>query len=106
MNVVLERWAENIKKLKLSNFLELTKILKTLTTIFGIKFVNIRFVIEFNVSVSVMDKISNYPSNSTRTQDAHYFRNRGPSIKYATLEGEGVREGVTVCDRGRGVKSM
>ena len=26
----------------------------------------------------------------------------GPSIKYVTLEGEGVREGVTVCDRGRG----
>src|SRR6218665_2002728 len=25
-----------------------------------------------------------------------------PSIKYVTLEGEGVREGVTVCDRGRG----
>ena len=30
----------------------------------------------------------------------------GPSIKYVTLEGGGVREGVTVCDRGRGVKSM
>ena len=27
---------------------------------------------------------------------------RGPSIKYVTLEGEGVREGVTFCDRGRG----
>ena len=26
----------------------------------------------------------------------------GPSIKYVTFEGEGVREGVTVCDRGRG----
>jgi len=26
----------------------------------------------------------------------------GPSIKYVTLEGEGVRESVTVCDRGRG----
>ena len=32
--------------------------------------------------------------------------NRGPYIKYVTLEGEGVREGVTVCDRGGGVKSM
>ena len=31
---------------------------------------------------------------------------KGPSIKYVTLEGEEVREGVTVCDRGRGVKSM
>ena len=30
----------------------------------------------------------------------------GPSIKYVTLVGEGVREGVTVCDRGRGAKSM
>ena len=30
----------------------------------------------------------------------------GPSIKYVTLEGEGIREGVTVCYRGRGVKSM
>ena len=29
---------------------------------------------------------------------------QGPSIKYVTLEG--VREGVTVCDRGEGVKSM
>jgi len=26
----------------------------------------------------------------------------GPSIKYVTLEGEGVREGMTVCDRGGG----
>ena len=26
----------------------------------------------------------------------------GPSIKYVTLEEEGIREGVTVCDRGRG----
>ena len=25
-----------------------------------------------------------------------------PSIKYVTLEGEGDREGVTVCDRGGG----
>src|SRR6218665_1152748 len=25
---------------------------------------------------------------------------KGPSIKYVTLEGEGVREGVSVCDRG------
>src|SRR6218665_2587138 len=31
---------------------------------------------------------------------------KGLFIKYVTLEGEGVREGVTVCDRGRGVKSM
>jgi len=30
----------------------------------------------------------------------------GPSIKYVTLVGEGVRQGVTVCDRGEGVKSM
>ena len=30
---------------------------------------------------------------------------KGPSIKYAMLEGGGVR-GVTVCDRGMGVKSM
>ena len=27
---------------------------------------------------------------------------KGTSIKYVTLEGKGVREGVTVCDRGRG----
>ena len=27
-----------------------------------------------------------------------------PSRKYVTLEGEGVCEGVTVCDRGRGSK--
>ena len=32
----------------------------------------------------------------------------GPSIKYVTLDDEGVREGVTVCDKGRGsrLKSM
>jgi len=28
--------------------------------------------------------------------------NKGPSIKYVTLEEEGVREGVTVCDGGEG----
>jgi len=30
---------------------------------------------------------------------------KGPSIKYVTLEGEGVREGVTVCDSGRGPRT-
>ena len=30
------------------------------------------------------------------------LQNKGPSIKYVTLEEEGVREGVTVCDRGEG----
>ena len=29
-----------------------------------------------------------------------------PSIKYVTLDGEGVREGVRVCDMGEGVKSL
>src|SRR6218665_2504884 len=29
----------------------------------------------------------------------------GPSIKYVTLEGEGVRECVTVCDRGGGSRA-
>jgi len=29
----------------------------------------------------------------------------GPSIKYVTFDGEGVQEGVTVCDRGRGPKA-
>jgi len=29
-------------------------------------------------------------------------KDKGPSIKYVTLEGEGVREGVTVCDKGEG----
>ena len=34
---------------------------------------------------------------------ASSFASKGPSIKYVTLEGrEGVREGVTVCDRGVG----
>jgi len=32
--------------------------------------------------------------------DTNYYE--GPSIKYITLEGGGVREGVTVCDSGRG----
>jgi len=31
-----------------------------------------------------------------------YAMGWGPSIKYVTLEGEGVREGVTFCDSGRG----
>ena len=30
---------------------------------------------------------------------------KGPFIKYVTLEGEGVREGVTVCDRGEGSRA-
>jgi len=30
---------------------------------------------------------------------------KGPSIKYVTLEGDGVREGVTVCDRERGSRA-
>src|SRR6218665_4048968 len=30
---------------------------------------------------------------------------KGPSIKYVTLEGEGVRKGVTVCDRGGGPRA-
>src|SRR6218665_1450675 len=30
---------------------------------------------------------------------------KGPSIKYVTFEREGVVEGVTVCDRGRGSKA-
>src|SRR6218665_3237278 len=30
-----------------------------------------------------------------------HTHSKGPSIKYVTLEGEGVREGVTVCNRGR-----
>jgi len=29
----------------------------------------------------------------------------GPSIKYVTLEGEGVRESLAVCDRGRGSRA-
>ena len=45
-------------------------------------------------------------AESTSTTKKHSFKKllQGPSIKYVTLEGEGVREGVTVCDRG-GVKS-
>src|SRR6218665_1704201 len=31
--------------------------------------------------------------------------NLGPSIKYVKLEGERIREGVTVCDRGRGSRA-
>ena len=37
--------------------------------------------------------------------EALSYYTMGPSIKYVTLEGKGVREGVTVCERG-GVKSM
>ena len=42
----------------------------------------------------------------TATSVVLYSVVKGPSIKYVTLEGEGIREGVTVCDRGKGVKSM
>ena len=42
-------------------------------TIFGTKLVNIRLVIEFNVSVAAMDKISNFPLNLTRMQQTNYF---------------------------------
>jgi len=38
------------------------------------KLVNIRYVIEFNVPVAVMDKISNFPLNSIRMPQPHYFR--------------------------------
>jgi len=31
-----------------------------------------------------------------------YDTEKGLSIKYVTLEGRGVRDSVTVCDRGRG----
>jgi len=55
--------------------------------------------------------MSGYHSNITRSAlidnicSAIIKIQKGPSIKYITLEGgEGVREGVTVCDRG--VKSM
>ena len=41
--------------------------------IFGIKLVNIRFLIEFNVSVALMGKISNFPLNSIHVKQAHYF---------------------------------
>src|SRR6218665_3814570 len=37
---------------------------------------------------------------------ATLFSSLGPSIKYITLEGGGVREGMTVCDRQKGVKSI
>jgi len=43
-------------------------------TTFGIKLVIIRFVSEVNVSVAVMDKISNFPLNTSRKQEANYFR--------------------------------
>jgi len=51
-------------------------------TILGAKLVNIRFVIEFNVSVAVMDKTSNFPLNSTVMQQAQYFCD----INYCMLE--------------------
>src|SRR6218665_436735 len=59
---------------KWTNFLELTKIFKNFHYDFGTKHVAIRLVIEFNVSVAVMDKISNFPLNLTRKPQAHYFR--------------------------------
>ena len=35
-------------------------------------------------------------------EDIAMHSNMGPSIKYVTLQGGGVLESVTVCDRGRG----
>ena len=59
----------------LATFTNQPRFLKSLTTIFGTKLVNIRFV-KFNVSAAVMDKnrLSNFPLNSTRLQQASYFR--------------------------------
>ena len=45
----------------------------------------------------------NRPSFTAATmslKEGSFGKGKGPSIKYVTLEGEGVREGVTVCDRG------
>src|SRR6218665_1933662 len=52
------------------------------------------FTLHYITSHSVYPVISGESSN--------HENQLGPSIKYATLKGEGVREGVTVCDRGRG----
>ena len=35
-----------------------------------------------------------------------FTADKGPSMKYVTLEGGGVQEGVTVSDRVEGVKNM
>jgi len=44
--------------------------------IFVTKLINIRIVIEFNVPVAVVNKISklSFTLNSIRMQQAHYFR--------------------------------
>src|SRR6218665_1457161 len=43
-------------------------------TIFGTKLVNVRLVMEFKVSVTLMDKIYNFALNSNHLQQIHYFR--------------------------------
>jgi len=71
---------KNVKELKTlknarpNSFLKLTKILKTSQDDVWDKLVNIRCVIEFNVSVAVMYRKSNFNWNSSRMQQAHYFR--------------------------------
>jgi len=67
-DVIVQFTMRSLKTLKFQTCkprycLELTKIFKTLTTICVTKLVNIRLVIEFNVSVAVMDKISNFSLN-------------------------------------------
>jgi len=59
-DVIVQFTMRSLKTLKFKTCkprycLKLTKILKTLTTICVTKLVNIRLVIEFNVSVAVMD---------------------------------------------------
>jgi len=62
-----------LRNLKSSNFLEITMIFKNFYDYVGTKLVNIRFVIEFNVSVDVMNKLSNCSLNSTRIQTIPLF---------------------------------
>src|SRR6218665_1283024 len=62
-----------LRNLKSNNLLEITKIFKNSYDYVGTKLVNIRFVIEFNVSVDVMNKLSNCSLNSTRIQTIPLF---------------------------------
>jgi len=54
----------------------------------------------------LIDNLDNSSDLYIYESDSSLNVSLGPSIKYVTLEGRGgVREGVTVCDRGRGSRA-
>ena len=65
--------------------------------------ISILINLEFDVDLIFWRIISRNVHNYTDYKSTEMYTRMpdwGPPIKYVTLEGEGIREGVTVCDRG------